>query len=261
MQLSTKTCQRVASVVLLVALAAFIGCEDPYTTQERYDQGLVLLLPGIEGVGGNVWNLQRGLDEGGVPYALQIYPWGFPVPGFGMLVNQTDVSANRAAGARLAQVIRQYQAQYPGRPVFVAGHSGGGGVSVFAAESLSARSDTPVEGIFLLSASLSANYPLGTALASTKRGIVNVYNPNDTGLLGVGTGVFGNVDGGTGDSCGRTGLYTSDPRVFEINIGPEQGVLDDPHSLVVQPWLVKRTIAPWILAETWPPRWQVAPPR
>jgi hypothetical protein len=252
--INTKRFRHIFAGLLLLAIAMVTtGCEDQYNTMERYDQGLVLLLPGIEGVGGNIWNLQRGLDEGGVPYALQVYPWGFPVPGFGMLVNQTDVNANRAAGARLAEVVIKYQMEYPGRPVFIMGHSGGGGVTVFALESLSGRRGEPIDGAFLLSASLSANYPLGAALSMTNRGIVNVYNRNDTRMLGSGTGMFGNVDGGSGDSCGRTGLYTRSVKIFEVDITADQGI-GDAHSLVVQPWLVKRRIVPWVMSPTWPPR-------
>ena len=258
-----RSIQRAAAWVLLVGVVfVALGCEDQYTTQERYEQGLVLLLPGIEGVGGNVWNLQRGLNEGGVPYALRVYAWGSPVPGIGMLTNQTDVAANRAAGARLATTIQQYQAQYPGRPVFLAGHSGGGGVVIFSLESLSGKPGAkPIDGAFLLSASVSANYNLTTALSMSNRGILNLYNPNDTLMLGQGTGTWGNVDGGMGASCGRTGLYSTGAKVFNVNIAPLHQGLDDAHSLVVQPRVVKRTSAAWIMAPMWPPRWEIAPPR
>ncbi len=245
--------------LLLVALAGvLIGC-DPnaqYCTPERYDQGLVLILPGIEGVSANNTGIQKGLDDGGVDYALQIYPWGFPVPGVGMLVNQTDVAANRAAGARLADVIIRYQQDYPGRPVFLVGHSGGGGVAVFTLESLGSRSGKPINGAILISSSISASYPLAPALAMTRLGILNVYNGMDTGLLGVGTGLFGNVDGGTGDSAGRTGFsyHNAHPKLFELSLTNQpQGIFDDPHTFGTQPRIVERYGPNWVLSPTWPP--------
>jgi pimeloyl-ACP methyl ester carboxylesterase len=244
-------------LLLFVLAAGLVGCGPDYCTPERYDQGLVVILPGIEGVSANNLGIQQGLAEGGVDYALQIYPWGFPVPGVGMLVNQTDVAANRAAAARLTDVIVRYQQNYPNRPVFLVGHSGGGGVGVFTLEHLASRSDAkPVNGAILISSSISADYPLNAAIGMTKLGILNVYNGLDTGLLGVGTGIFGNVDGGTGDSAGRTGFsfHNANPKLFELSLTNQpQGIFDDPHTFGTQPRIVKRYGPNWILARSWPP--------
>jgi pimeloyl-ACP methyl ester carboxylesterase len=254
-------------LLLLAGLAAILAGCDPnaqYCTPERYEQGLVLILPGIEGVSGNNVGIQQGLNDGGVDYALQIYPWGFPVPGVGMLVNQTDVAANRAAGARIAEVIVRYQQQYPGKPVFLVGHSGGGGVAVFTLEQLGARADgQPIKGAILISSSISSNYNLAPALAMTQLGILNVYNGLDTGLLGVGTGIFGNVDGGTAPSAGRTGFSqrTYHDKLFELGLTNQpQGIFDDPHTFGTQPRIVRRYGPNWILATSWPPAVQYGIP-
>lgn len=185
-----------------------VGTE--FTTPQRADQGMVVILPGIEGESSANHDIRKGLRDAGVPYALVIYRWGAPVPGSaGMLINQTDVAGNRRAGQQLAGQIAQYQRNHPNRPVFLIGHSAGGGVAVFTLEELAkVNGAKPIEGAFLLSSSISANYPLDAALRMVKRGIVNTHNPDDH-LLKEGTGTFGNVDGGHGDSAGRTGFTRS----------------------------------------------------
>lgn len=127
---------KVAHVVLTmsVLLAAGCGANTDWVTPERMANGLVIILPGIEGEGANSYGIRDGLARGGCNAAMPICRWGWPVPGFGLLLNQTDVIGNRAAGQRIAQMIADYKDQHPGRPVYVVGHSGGGGVAVFAAE-------------------------------------------------------------------------------------------------------------------------------
>lgn len=242
--------------LLVVALAA-TGCipNSRYTTEARRQQGLVLILPGIEGISLNNIGIQQGLADGGVPYSLEIYPWGIPVPGVGLFINQIDVTGNRAAAGRLANRIIDYQRDHPGRPVFLIGHSGGGGIAVFALEAMAGKlGASPIDGALLVSASLSSDYPLSSALRMTRRGVVNVFNRLDTGLLGTGTAVFGNVDGGHGDSCGRTGFYGSYANLFELEItSDQQGVFDDPHTIATNARLVADYAPRWIMSERWPP--------
>ena len=172
-----------------------------------------------------------------------------------MAVNQTNVGGNRNAGKELAKRIAKYQKDHPGRPVFLVGHSGGGGVAIFALEALgSIPVAKPIEGAFLLSASISAEYPLNKALRMTRRGLVNVYNPADTALLGVGTTIMGNVDGGHGASAGRMGFSRRYAKVYERKIDPaELGVSGDPHLIATNATLIAQRAPAWILSGTWPP--------
>ena len=251
-----------AGVALLLSLTV-MGCgggqnvdmNARYVAPERAATGLVVILPGIEGQSAANQNIRRGLYDSGVSYALAIYRWGFPVPGVGMFVNQTNPAQNRNAAAELARRIIEYQQKYPGQPVFLVGHSGGGGVAVFALEALATTPNAqPVEGAFLLSASISANYPLTSALNMTRRGIVNVHNPDDVGLLKVGTALFGNVDGGRGDSAGRVGFTRSYPKLFNRRItGAEVGVVGDPHFVATDAKLIAQRAPAWLGSKTWPP--------
>ncbi len=246
------------SVIAFGLLAA--GClprvdlNTRYTATYRAEKGLVAILPGIEGESLANRNIRKGLDDAGIPYALAIYRWGFPIPGIGMLVNQTDTGGNRRAATKLAERIARYQRNYPGRPIFIVGHSGGGGIAVFALEALGRIPGAkPIEGAFLLSASISADYPLASALRMTRRGLVNVSNPEDR-LLGAGTAVIGNVDGGHGDSAGRTGFLRRYPKVFERRItAASLGVMELPHFAATNARAISQRGPAWLRSQTWPP--------
>lgn len=225
-----------------------------FVNPDRSNKGLVIILPGIEGESSANCDVRKGLDDAGVPYALAIYRWGFPVPGLGMLVNQTDAAGNRRAAVELAKGIVRYQTKHPGCPVFLVGHSAGGGVAVFTLEALADIPDArPVRGAILLSSSISADYPLDKALTMTQCGIVNGYNPQDTVLLGTGTALLGNVDGEHGDSAGRTGFYGNNSKLFQFKVSVGSDAQSDPHFIMTEADRVAKHAPKWILSETWPP--------
>ncbi|HUT57241.1 MAG TPA: hypothetical protein VNA25_05140 [Phycisphaerae bacterium] len=249
---------RLAALILVsVSLLHLTGCgEDAtiYATDARKANGLVVILPGIEGESEYNHDIRRGLMAGGVEYALVIRSWGVPVPVAGMIVNQTNFLGNRLAATGVAQMIAQYQDRYPGRPVYVVGHSGGGGVAVFTAEALADMTgDRKIEGLVLLSASISNNYPnTSKALAQCRQGLVNFYNPEDTALLGLGTTIAGNVDGGRAPSAGRAGFEITHPKLYDQAVsGSMSG--DDPHGSTTRVPFVSRRVVPWIKATQWPP--------
>jgi len=165
--------------------------------------GLVLIFPGIEGP--SVWNrnLARGLDEGGVTSAIEIYDWSTGIPG-DFLGNLTDLERNRVQAKRASNHIIQYQRRHPRRPICLVGHSGGGGIAVLALEQ--SRPNTCVDLTILLAPALSPGYDLQTALRRSRRGIVNFYSERDVSMLKVGTSVFGPIDRDFGVSAGAAGF-------------------------------------------------------
>jgi hypothetical protein len=70
----------------------------------------------------------------------------------------------------------------------------------------------PITGAVLLSASVSSDCDLTAALVGSREGIVSFYNERDVALLGVGTKLLGNVDGGRSASAGRTAGMTPECR-------------------------------------------------
>lgn len=256
---------RLIRSVLVLGLLVAAGCNGEnntrYMTPERLSSGLVVILPGIEGVSGLNQDVRRGLVSGGIGHAVPIYSWGRPIPGLGLLLNQMDFLGNRLAGLRIAKMIEQYQEDHPGRPVYVVGHSGGGGVAVFVAEGMS--EGKKVDGLVLLSASIWAGYDLTKALGRCRSGIVNFYNESDVGVLGIGTTFMGNVDGMRGPSAGLIGFdkpkdgdseekklaYT---RVYQVQMTPAMTGGGDAHTVVTHPGFVAMYVSPWVGTSSWP---------
>ena len=195
-------------------------------------------------------------------YSLTIYRWGRPVPVAGMLLNQMDFIGNRLAADQIARMIVDYQDEHPGKPVFLVGHSGGGGIAVFVAEAM--PTGRSVDGLILLNASISSGYDLRKALEHTRLGLVNFWSPDDVGLLYFGTTLFGNVDGVHGPGAGAAGFRNTG------GLGRLKGILhqvkwsqqmaasgnDGGHTGSTSEVFVGDWVAPWILARTWSP-----PPR
>lgn len=254
--------RRLGLLLPMIMLLWTIGCVDnsKFVTPERREQGLVVILPGIEGKSSLNRDVRQGLVRGGVYCAMPIYPWGRPIPGLGPLLNQVDFIGNRLAGISISKMIMQYQDAYPGRPVYVVGHSGGGGVAVFVAEAM--PEDRQIDGLVLLSASISSAYNLTKALGRCRNGIVNFYNEGDGALLGIGTTVFGNVDGTHGPSAGL--ISFDEPtagsskkkklayeNLYQIRVTPSMSS-GDPHASTTRPHFVSAHVAKWMLASTWP---------
>ena len=198
----------VIATILLAAMLAG-GCEKEYFELAGAENGLVVILPGIQGIDSHSYSVKNGLKAGGVRGAMVIQSWGKPVPGLGMLLNQIDPFGVRLDAMAIADKIMRYQIEQPGKPVHVIGHSGGGALAVFIAESLADRlydGADPIDGIVLLSPSISTIYDYTKATRACKNGILNCYNPNDAGLLGVGTTVMGNLDGWHGPAAGMLGF-------------------------------------------------------
>ncbi|MHC4981880.1 MAG: alpha/beta fold hydrolase [Planctomycetota bacterium] len=249
--------------LLVIGPLLAAGCDGNgrYLAQERLDKGLVIILPGIEGVSSHNLDVRRGLVMAEVDRALPIHSWGRPVPVAGMLLNQMDIIGNRLAAARIAKMIVNYQDSHPDNPVHIIGHSGGGGIAVFAAEEL--PSERKVDGLILLSASISSGYDLTKALSRCRNGIVNFYTRADVGLLMIGTSIAGNVDGARGPAAGAIGFETPDASaeaekkaayqsLFQVEL-PEELVGSSAHTAATRPSFVWTYVAPWVTSATWAP--------
>jgi pimeloyl-ACP methyl ester carboxylesterase len=190
-------------------LGACAGCRVPsgVRTGDRYARGLVLVLPGIEGR--SVWNrnIALGLDEGGVSSAIEVYDWTTGVPGT-FVYNLANLERNRRQARGLADRILAHRERYPGNPVHLIGHSGGGGIAVLALEAL--PPGRQIDQAIVLAPALSPEYDLSTALRRTRYGICNFYSTRDVSFLKVGTSLFGPVDRDFGVSAGAVGFKPPD---------------------------------------------------
>ena len=246
--------------IAMAATLVSVGCDGggfnaKYTQDSQKQLGMVYILPGIQGVDSHYFNIRRGLAKSGVNCGMMIHPWGCQIPGLNLLLNQTDSVDDRTWGQRIAADIVAYQKAYPGKPVHIIGQSGGAGVAVFTAEALADIPDAkPITGLVLLDGSLSADYDLTKALSMCSSGIINFYNLRDVALLQVGTAMFGNVDGGHGDSAGRTGFEEEYPTLYQVRVTDDMvNGLDDPHFADCSSAFAGKYLAGWILQSSWPP--------
>jgi pimeloyl-ACP methyl ester carboxylesterase len=191
-------------LLILISFAA-AGCAPPaYVRAEyRYQHGLIVVLPGIEGRSVLNRDIAVGLDEGGVRSAIEIYDWTYGIPG-STVMNLVDIEHNRREAARLASRIVDYRDRFPGKPVHFIGHSGGAAVAVLALEAL--PPGRQIDMAILLATALSPEYDLSIALRRTRHGIQNYYSANDIGFLMLGTTVFGTADRSHGISAGAVGF-------------------------------------------------------
>jgi hypothetical protein len=142
---------------------------------------------------------------------------------------------------------------------------------MFALESLGKMPGSrQVTGAALLSASISGNYDLTAALRQSQEGIVNFHNDKDVALLGIGTTILGNVDGGRAASAGRAGFQlppagagdeklAAYKRLFQVRI--TRDMIDDasaPHVASTSRPFVAAYVAEWIMDRGWPPPRQLA---
>jgi pimeloyl-ACP methyl ester carboxylesterase len=183
---------------------------------DRLAKGLALVLPGIEGRGPLNWGIVRGLRDGGYPGAVVLWDWTtglWPL----LLFHLRGRWRNRRKAAALARLILAYQSDYPGKPVYLVGHSGGAALATWALEAL--PDGRAVTCVVMLGAAISATYSLGQALRNVQGTVWNYWSPHEFVLLGAGTTIFGTVDGRHAVSAGLRGFVmpeTSDATVKEL---------------------------------------------
>jgi pimeloyl-ACP methyl ester carboxylesterase len=233
-------------------------------------KGLVIILPGIEGKSSLNEHIRQGLVASGVDCAIEIHQWGLLVPVVKLFANQVNVPGNYAAGREIAKVIARYQDRYPDNPVYLVGHSGGGGIAVFALEALEKMPGKHrITGAVLLSPSISADYDLSVALQHTRQGVANFYNESDVAALGLATTILGNVDGGRGAAAGRAGfdrpgLDDTPEKVFaysklyQVKITREMMSSRLAHMGTTGVAFIAAYVAEWVTHSTWPPPGQPA---
>lgn len=207
--------RRVASLLCMAVVLAGAwlpaGCSVSHlATRERYDRGLVIVLPGAEGK--SLYNvaIARGLADGGVSSAIEIFDWTTGTP-LGLLTHVGDYRRNRLQAFRIARRIASYQDSHPGRPVQLVGHSAGGAMAVLTLETLPAY--RRIHSAFLLAPAISPDYDLRRALRRTEAGLWCYYSPLDVLILGLGTTIVGTVDRRHGVSAGATGFVV--PEFFD----------------------------------------------
>jgi len=170
---------------------------------ERLEQGLVLILPGIEGLSFLNLSMLHGLIDAGVPYALEIVDWTTGNK-FLTLYHLRAWRRNQRIAQQLADRIVQYQTEHPDRPVWIIGHSGGGGIALLTARAL--PDGHRLTGLILLAAAVSPLFDLSSIQTKVERGIWSFHSWLDCLFVGIGTTIFGTLDGWHLPSAGMIGF-------------------------------------------------------
>lgn len=145
--------------------------------------------------------LGRAARDGGFSTQIVTFEWSHGY--LRSIADQVDYAHARAQGRHLAQRVLQFRAEYPDRPVYLAGHSAGAMVVIAALECL--PPDT-VDNAVLISPSLSSFYDLRPSLRGVKRGLHNFYSERDWVYCGLITRTLGTSDRLCTVCSGRVGF-------------------------------------------------------
>ena len=199
-------CRSVFALVVVGLSFSGSGCSSlkELRTKERLRHGYVIVLPGVEGHSALNTNIAKGLADGGVRSGIEIHDWTVGPSWVSAVVNLRFSGHNRNEARRIARKVISYQHRYPGRPVHIIGHSGGGGIAVYVLEALPAN--CKVTSVLLLAPALSPDYDLRVAMRHTEYGVYNFYSPYDVGFLKVGTSIAGTIDGRHTRAAGAVGF-------------------------------------------------------
>ena len=178
----------------------------PLSGASRLEHGLIIILPGIEGCSAINDSIARGLVAGRLAHAIQIIDWRRFRPWNPL--HMAMLHHNRTQARIVAELIAEYQRNFPGQPVHLIGHSAGAGIALFVLEHL--REDLTVTSVTLMAAAVSRKFDVGRLLNRTRAGIWNFYSPWDLPIGGLGTLLFGTMDRRHTISAGALGFLTTD---------------------------------------------------
>ena len=154
-----------------------------------------------------------GLQDGGLSGDVQAYDWTGVDVGLGALLVD---SRHREQAKKVADLITQAAREQPGRRITLSTHSAGAGIAVWALEEL--PDDVKIDSVLMLAPALSPEYDLTPALRHITGKLYAFYSPYDSAVLGLGTRMFGTVDGVKTEAAGKVGFMRppdGDPRQYE----------------------------------------------
>ncbi len=178
----------------------------PKVVAEGDASALVLVADGCGGIDLCVIALRHLLGREGDPRLVRMIAWGH---GFGRwYADLTDAANHRRGSDRVVAEVLAWRDRHPSVPVYLVGKSGGAWIVVRALEALPAGS---VEAAVLLAPAVSPGYDLAPALRAVRREVVSFWSPLDLIVLGLGTGIFGTMDGVRSASAGLRGFREPSP--------------------------------------------------
>lgn len=188
----TRFCLAIGMTISMVLsqLGCSQGCSG--NTIGRFDKGLIIILPGIEGAASPFpGSICAGLRDADIDCAIEIFSWDI-IPWLGAPINLMDLQRNKRQARKLARRIVIYQNTFPQRPVHLIGHSGGAGIGLLALKAMPPA--RKVDSLTLLAPAVAPDYDLAPALKRIRYSVYNYYSTRDVGFLRLGTTIFGTAD-------------------------------------------------------------------
>ena len=223
------------------AFCQFCGCSyfRPTTTTRPQD-GLTLVLPGVEGASIFNSNIARGLVAGDVPGHIEVFEWTSG-QSLRSLEHISDECRHNRQANRLARLIQKSQREDPTRPISLVSHSGGAGIALKALELLPC--DHPVTSVVLIAPAVSRDYPIQKLAGKSEAGIWSFNSPLDLRLT-LGTMLTGTMDGQHANSAGSFGFLNNARGLAQISYKPSMvlqghfgGHLTPSNSSFVSHWI------------------------
>jgi pimeloyl-ACP methyl ester carboxylesterase len=239
---------------LLPALALVLSLAEPPAPPASDQVGVVFVVGGIGGADPLGISALLALPWAGVPHEIREYRW---THGLGRLVKDLQDRPWLLAHANeLAEQVAMYQAQHPGHPVYLVGHSAGAALILATAAQLPPDS---IERIIILAAAVAPDYDLCAALRATRTDIVSFRSDMDRLWLGAGTTLLGSADRCYGTSAGCVG-FVEPAGLDEVGRQRYQRLVQIPwrpallweanfgaHHGCVRPDFLSRYVAPWLM--------------
>lgn len=153
--------------------------------------------------------LRNVVERDGYPIDVITYDWSHGKRR--VIADQIDYPYARCAGKKLAEILVEFHAAHPDRPIYLFGHSAGAMVLLAALENVP---PDVVEGAVFLAPSVSPQYDVGPALSSVKQRLHVFYSNHDIFFMGLTMRVIGTADRIHSVAAGRVGFWQphcSDP--------------------------------------------------
>ena len=154
------------------------------------DTEVVFVLDGVGGFQFAPLLVRRALRHNESAPGTLWFKWQLGPPGQ-IWTDLMWLRRNRTMAATLARRLLAFRREHPEATIHLLAFSGGAGIAVFALEALRGRQI--IETLALVCPALSPQYNLGPALRSVER-CYALVSRRDTGILGLGTRIFGTTD-------------------------------------------------------------------
>ncbi len=251
--------KRKFGVCLLAALTLIdapmtIWAQRRTTSPPDVEPGLVIIVEGIGGLDLIGKSANISFKHVGLPHEVHRFTWTHGTGRY--LLDLQDTQHILKKAEELANLIKDYRAKHPSRPIYIIGKSGGTGLVLYALQALPANS---VDRVILLSAAVSPAFDLRPALRATRREVVSFHSRNDRWLLGLGTSKFGTIDRYYGNSAGLTGftipdtLNDADRQLYQRLVQVpftmrmlRDGTSNGSHTSTSLPWFLTSEVVPWL---------------